>query len=64
MFQLSHGKTFLLIFNKLNVIAYDRSYPLTLLAPTPQNGQTHSNKLSAKADELFECVWQFFGVGA
>ena len=59
MFQLSHGKTFLLIFNKLNVIAYDRSYrsyPLTLLAPTPQNGQTHSNKLSAKADELFECV--------
>ena len=55
MFQLSHGKTFLLIFNKLNVIAYDRSYPLTLLAPTPQNGQTHSNKLSAKADELFEC---------
>ena len=32
------------------------SYFLTLEAPTPQNGQTHSNNLSAKADELFECV--------
>ena len=23
--------------------------------PTPQNGQTHSNNSSAKANELFEC---------
>ena len=32
--------------------------------PTPQNGQTQSNNLSAVADELFECVWSFYGVGA
>ena len=36
---------------------------LTLKVPTPQNGQTHSNNLSARADELFECVWPFCGVG-
>ena len=27
---------------------------LTLYAPTPQNGQTHSNSLPAKTDELFD----------
>ena len=40
---------------------------LTLQAPIPQNGQTHSNNSStkaAKADELFECLWPFCGVGA
>ena len=37
---------------------------LTLYAPTPEIGQTHSNNLSAVADELFECVWTFCGVGA
>ena len=37
---------------------------LTLQAPTPQNGQTHSNNSSANADELFECVRPFRGVGA
>ena len=37
---------------------------LTLWAPTPQNSQTHSNKLSVVADELFECVWPFCRVGA
>ena len=31
---------------------------------TPQNGQTHSNSSLRTADELFECVWQFWGVGA
>ena len=31
--------------------------------PTPQNGQTHSNILSAVADEVFECVWSFCGIG-
>ena len=36
----------------------------TLSTPTPQNGQTQSNKLSAVTDELFECVWPFCGVGA
>ena len=30
--------------------------PLTLKAPIPQNGQTHSNISSATADELFEYV--------
>ena len=37
---------------------------LTLYAPTPQNGQTHSDNSSAKADGLFEYVWPFCGVGA
>ena len=32
--------------------------------PAPQNCQTDSNNLSAFADELFECVWPFCGVGA
>ena len=32
---------------------------LTLSAPIPQNGETHSNSLSATADELFECVYHF-----
>ena len=32
------------------------SYELTLKAPLPQNGQTHSNNLSETADELFDCV--------
>ena len=31
--------------------------------PTPQNGQIHSNNLSARGDELCECVWPFCGVG-
>ena len=29
---------------------------ITLYAPTPLNGQTHSNNSSAITDELFECV--------
>ena len=37
---------------------------LTLKSSTPQNGQTHSNYSSATADELFERVWSFCGVGA
>ena len=28
--------------------------PITLQAPTPYNGQTHSNNLSAFGDELFK----------
>ena len=32
---------------------------LTLWAPTPQNGQTHSNNSSATTDELSECVQPF-----
>ena len=39
-------------------------YPLNPLGANPQNGQTHSNNLSAFADELFECVWPFCEVGA
>ena len=31
-------------------------YVSTLSASTPQNGKTHSNNLSAKADKLFQCV--------
>ena len=37
---------------------------LTLEALAPQNGQTHWNNSLAVADELFECVWPFGGVGA
>ena len=29
---------------------------LNLREQTPQNGQTHSNNSSARANELFECV--------
>ena len=36
---------------------------MILQAPTPQNGQTHSNNSSVTADNLFECVWPFYGVG-
>ena len=36
---------------------------LTFQAPIPQNSQTDSNNLSSKADELFESVWPFCGVG-
>ena len=36
---------------------------LILQAPTPQNSQTHSNNLSAIANELLECVWPFCGLG-
>ena len=31
---------------------------------TPQNGQTNSNNSSAFPNELFKCVWPFYGVGA
>ena len=37
---------------------------LTLKASIPQNGQTHSNDLSATIDELFDYAWQFCKVGA
>ena len=36
---------------------------LSLKAPTPENGQTHSNNLLATAKKLFECVWSFCGFG-
>ena len=36
----------------------------SLRAPTPQNNQTHSNNLSVTTDELYECVWPIFMVGA
>ena len=32
---------------------------LTLSAPNPQNGQTHSNNLSATGHELSKYVWAF-----
>ena len=31
---------------------------------TRWKGQTHSNNSSVTADELFDCVWPFCGVGA
>ena len=47
-----------------NVIVVNRLTLFTLSAPTPHNGQTNSNNLSATAGKLFECIWPFFGVGA
>ena len=37
---------------------------LTLQAPAPQNGQTQSNDSLAIANELFEYVWLFCGIGS
>ena len=34
-----------------------------LKVPNPQNCQTQSNNSSTVADELFQCVWPFCGVG-
>ena len=41
---------------KLQWNATKKAKLLTLQAPTPHNGQTHSNNSSGKAGELFECV--------
>ena len=37
---------------------------LNLLSANRTNGQTHSNNSSATANEFFEGVWPFCGVGA
>ena len=34
------------------------------MAQTPPNGQTHSNNSQAIADEFFDWVLPFYGVGA
>ena len=48
----------------LNLKKLVKIYFLTLEAPSPQNGQKHSQNSSASfADELLECVWPFCGVG-
>ena len=47
------------LFQKLQ----EMDHLLTLLTPTPENGQTHSNNSSAFADELSECVWPFCRAG-
>ena len=54
-------------FTKVNVKKY-RMMPicvayLTLKAPVPRNGQTHSNNSLTTAGELFECVRPFCKVG-
>ena len=43
---------------RLSVLCRD-IHVLTLKAPTPQNGQTHSNNLSAIADKLFDVFDHF-----
>ena len=48
---------------KTYVLAFTTRIQKKTSAPTPQKSQTHSNNLSAVADELFECVWPFLGVG-
>ena len=47
------------LFQKLQ----EMDHLLTLLTPTPENGQTDSNNSSAFADELSECVWPFCRAG-
>ena len=47
------------VFQKLQ----EMDHLLTLLTPTPENGQTDSNNSSAFADELSECVWPFCRAG-
>ena len=37
---------------------------LTLQALIPQNGQTTQTIRRQSANELFECVWPFCGIGA
>ena len=49
-FENLHFMGFLIFLNEV------RNSLLTLYAPTPKNGQTDSNNLSAVADELYECV--------
>ena len=51
-------------FLSLNNFIWDKSLHLIIQVRTSQNGQTHSNNLSATTDELFECIWPFCGVGA
>ena len=50
--------TFLWPQSEVQTVWHDQlcEYLLTLLTPIPQNGQTHSNNLTAVADELFEYV--------
>ena len=50
--------------DKIKIILTFLLVILTLYVPIPQNDQKHSNNTSAKADELFESVWPFCGVGA
>ena len=51
-------------FLKLSKMRHYIRGVLTLSAPNLQNGQTHPNNSPAVADELFECVWPFCGIGA
>ena len=46
-----------LILYHLNPLEEFCWVPLILWPPTEQNGQTHSDNLSATVDKLFECVW-------
>ena len=62
--KIFHALAFIFISNTLrNTFAGEKFGNITLSAPTPQNGQTQSNNSSAIAEELFECVWPFCGVG-
>ena len=64
--KFSQKRTFLTILslgNKKNIglkwvkqMTVKTIDPITLLVPTPQNGQAHSNNSSTTAYELFECV--------
>ena len=50
------GKYYIQTISITNEVWFIYSMQLTLLAPTPQNGQTHSNNSSVTAEELFECL--------
>ena len=63
------GQVFLLsglrdvIFTKKNFESLILKLSTNISILSAPNGQTHSNNSSATADELFECVWPFCGVG-
>ena len=39
------------------------NWNLTFEGATPQDVQTHSKNLLARADELLQCAWPFCGIG-
>ena len=47
-------------FEKVKLYSTDEQFFLTFYAPTPQNGETHSNNSSAFADKLFLSLFDLF----
>ena len=56
--QILRSRGFVTYYEQVDTCRFDSKviHCLTLSAPTPQNGQTHSNNSSATADKLYECI--------